>query len=107
MSQSLFHQFTADMHCWSFLIISGAITVKGYFSNYVWPFHLIDLNCTGEENNVFDCVHNQLEDYTCSGSHDASVVCQGTEKKHVQAIENNINCMTHNRQILSKNYILY
>ena len=75
----------------SFLIISGAISAKGYLIDNVWPFHLIDLNCTGEENNVFDCVHNQLENYTCLGSHDASVVCQGTEKRHVQAVQSDMN----------------
>ena len=45
-------------------------------SEYVLPFHIIDLNCTGDENNIWQCPRNNLIQYKCSQSHDAIVGCQ-------------------------------
>ena len=40
--------------------------------------HMVDLNCTGEEQTVLDCPHNNLvKDYVCKSYEDASVRCQG------------------------------
>ena len=40
------------------------------------PVHINDLNCTGNEESVFDCPHNSLA--TCSQySVDAAIICQG------------------------------
>ena len=54
----------------------GAIAAAGYYSNYVWPHNIVDLNCTGEENSFLDCSYNGLSDYVCPDSNDASVSCQ-------------------------------
>ena len=34
-----------------------------------------DLNCTGDETNIFDCPHNGIEGYSCGTYEDAYVVC--------------------------------
>ena len=57
--------------------IVGAIAASGYYTKYVWPFHIIDIKCTGEENSIWDCSFNILMNYTCLSSHDASLQCQG------------------------------
>lgn len=60
------------------ILTTGAIpVVSGSFSTNKWPFGIIDLNCTGKENNIWDCPYNGTHDYTCLWSHDASVICQG------------------------------
>ena len=60
------------------VLISGAIAGRGSFTESVWPFHIIDLNCTGGERAVWECPRNNLQSvYTCSSSNDASVICQG------------------------------
>ena len=60
-----------------YFVFLGAISTTGYFTNNIWPFHIIDINCTGEEDNIFDCTHNEIENYMCLWSHDASIVCHG------------------------------
>ena len=55
----------------------GAIAVSGYYTDYIWSFHIIDLNCTGEEDIIWNCSYNGLLDYKCLASHDASLQCQG------------------------------
>ena len=58
--------------------IVGAIPASGYYTDYVWHFSIIDLNCTGNESNIWNCPYNGISDfYTCPSSHDASVICQG------------------------------
>ena len=57
--------------------ISGAIAASGYYLDYNWPFHIIDLNCTGEEDSIWNCSYNELMEYNCPSSHDASLQCQG------------------------------
>ena len=42
---------------------------------YLFPFHFIDLNCTGSEDSVWDCPSNALTQYNCLSSHDAAVAC--------------------------------
>ena len=60
------------------ICISGAIPASGYYTDYIWPFGIIDLNCTGAEGSVFNCSYNGTVDfYSCEASHDASVICQG------------------------------
>ena len=40
--------------------------------------HIIDLNCTGSEQRLFDCPHNALVGiYSCGSTDDASLRCQG------------------------------
>ena len=38
---------------------------------------MIDLNCTGTEDSVWNCLYNGLIDYySCPHKHDASIICQ-------------------------------
>ncbi len=60
------------------LIFLGAVALSKHYLNYVWPFHIIDLNCTGIEESITDCIYNSLTEYDCPDDHDASVVCRGT-----------------------------
>ena len=60
----------------NYVTIIGAINGSGYYVDYMLPFGLIDLNCTGKESDVLDCPHNGNVGYSCSNSHDASVICQ-------------------------------
>ena len=56
---------------------SGAIAASGYYSSNSWPFGIIDLNCTGQEDTVWNCPYNgTAENYTCPSNHDASLICQ-------------------------------
>ena len=60
------------------IFIKGAIPGSGTYISYVWPFGIIDLNCTGEEDSVWNCSYNGTVDYySCSSNHDASIICQG------------------------------
>ena len=65
-----------NLDCLNYVTIIGAINGSGYYVDYTWPFGLIDLNCTGKESDVLDCPHNGNVGYSCSNSHDASVICQ-------------------------------
>ena len=59
-------------------LYTGAIAASGYYTDYHWPFGIIDLNCTGNESSIWNCTYNGTSDfYSCSSSHDASVICQG------------------------------
>ena len=58
--------------------LPGAIVLPTYYFERVWPHHIVDLNCSGHENNLWNCSHNALiNTYACSSDHDASVSCQG------------------------------
>ena len=57
--------------------ITGAIAASGYYIDYISSFHIIDVNCTGEEDSIWNCSYNVLINYTCPSSHDASLQCQG------------------------------
>ena len=62
----------------SFFLYIGAITGQGEFTESMWPFHFVDVNCSGGEMSLFECPHNNLVDsYSCHSSNDASVRCQG------------------------------
>ena len=53
-------------------ISMGHINTESYF-----PFLFIDLNCTGDEESIFNCPSNALIHYTCPYNHDAAVACHG------------------------------
>ena len=57
--------------------IVGAIAASSYYTDNTWYFHIIDLNCTGEEDSIWNCSYNGLLEYNCPLSHDASLQCQG------------------------------
>ena len=61
-----------------FTTLSGAIATRGSYTEYTWPFHIIDINCTGNERTIWDCPYNKLfHVHTCTQAQDASLRCQG------------------------------
>ena len=46
-----------------------------YYYDYYSPTYIYDLNCSGIENNIWDCPYNDNYHY-CSYYQDAAVVCQ-------------------------------
>ena len=59
----------------------GAIAATGRFTEGTLPLHVIDINCTGAEQRVLDCPHNNLVgQHACDHRQDASVRCQGISK---------------------------
>ena len=57
----------------------GAVAItSSRYSSDMKPFHIIDLNCNGTEENVFNCSHNQVTQHSCSQSYDdARIRCLG------------------------------
>ena len=45
-------------------------------SEHILPLHIIDLNCTGDENNIWQCPMNSLTQHQCWHYNDAVVGCQ-------------------------------
>ena len=55
---------------------TGAVSLPGYLAESVFPFHIIDLNCTGDEESVWDCPSNALlSQYSCNQNNDAALSC--------------------------------
>ena len=55
----------------------GAVVGRGLYTETVWPFHIIDLNCTGAETMILECSYNGLfDEYNCPSRNDASLRCQ-------------------------------
>ena len=46
-----------------------------YYINYYLPTHIFELNCTGIENNIWDCPYDDSYHY-CGRYQDAAVLCQ-------------------------------
>ena len=58
--------------------ILGAIAAHGTYTESTLPMLIIDLNCTGSEQRLFDCPHNSLVGiHSCGNGDDASLRCQG------------------------------
>ena len=55
----------------------GSQAVYRKYTEGVWPIHINDLNCTGSEESVWECLHNGIAGYSCNYWEDASVMCQG------------------------------
>ena len=54
----------------------GASALRNAYTTTNLYTNINDLNCTGNENSLWDCPQNGLTDYTCSNYDDASVICQ-------------------------------
>ena len=60
--------------------IIGAVAIHNRYSErYKWPYHIIDLNCTGNEQNIWNCSYNGLMNYKCLEYNDASISCQSND----------------------------
>ena len=62
---------------WQLLVVSillflGSKAIS-YYNEYAFPFHIIDLNCTGDEKNIWSCPSNGLT--KCRYNRDAAVSC--------------------------------
>ena len=61
----------------NFFLNSGSIAVVGTNSESVWPIFANDVNCTGDEESIWDCPQNGIAGYVCNHRQDASVICYG------------------------------
>jgi deleted-in-malignant-brain-tumors protein 1 len=68
----------------------GAFARTGSYQDNYKPNHIIDLNCNGAENNIFDCSYNDLEE--CQYNGDAYVQCPST---HMMVMMNTQLIMIH------------
>ena len=72
------HVILLQLTCVSFNCL-GALGPSAVHTSSSTPSHnIIDLNCTGQESNIFECPFNGLVGhYFCSNTSDANVYCQG------------------------------
>ena len=57
-------------------MIIGASALHNVYTEGNWYTHFKDLNCSGHEDNIFDCPYDRHTDSSCSNHDDASVICQ-------------------------------
>ena len=55
----------------------GALATTGISIDYEWPVGIYELNCTGDEATLWDCIYhtNDSVGLQCSQYNDASVSC--------------------------------
>ncbi|XP_019849591.1 PREDICTED: deleted in malignant brain tumors 1 protein-like [Amphimedon queenslandica] len=70
----------------------GAVAASGFFYPFsLWPYHMIDLNCSGTENNFLNCPYNKLSDkYNCPNTHFASIVCQSNDTQKEDCVDGDL-----------------
>ena len=56
---------------------TGAIAAVGGYIESQLSVGITDLHCNGSEASIFNCSHNNLEQYNCASRDDAGVICQG------------------------------
>ena len=60
-----------------FTTYTGAIASSAvYYTSSSLIHNIIDLNCTGNESNIFSCPYNGYTSYSCSLGRDANVFCK-------------------------------
>lgn len=72
------HVVCAQLGCGYALNVTGQ---AGLFPPGKGPIYLDDLNCTGNEENLWSCPATQEEDQDCGHKEDAGVVCSGLVQK--------------------------
>ena len=55
----------------------GAVAAVGGYTESQLSVGITDLHCNGSEASIFNCSHNNLEEYNCASRDDAGVICQG------------------------------
>ena len=56
---------------------TGAIAAVGGYTESQLSVGITDIHCNGSEASIFNCSHNNLEEYNCASRDDAGVICQG------------------------------
>ena len=64
------------MYC---ILYTGALARTGSYREYDKAFHIIDLNCNGNESSVFNCSYNNIQFHNCYDYEDAYVQCPGIQ----------------------------
>ena len=59
------------------IYLLGATPGSGYNKYSAKLFHIIDLNCNGTEDNIFNCSYNNIQQHSCYYYEDAYVQCSG------------------------------
>ena len=60
-----------------YIFFKGAIAASDSFFTDTWPVAIVQLNCTGQEKSLSDCMHLAASATNlCPSSHDSSVICQ-------------------------------
>ena len=75
-----------------FFLNSGSIAVVHRNSESVWPIFANDVNCTGDEESIWDCPQNGIAGYVCNHRQDVSVICYGKA------------CLIHRSEVLQQEY---
>lgn len=70
--------------------IPGAVAGTGSYTENVKRTHISDLHCTGNEDTLFDCSHNVINNY-CATYNDAYVTCTGQKKIKLYILLDTIN----------------
>ena len=52
-----------------------AAPLHAHYGEGTGPIWLDDLQCVGNESDIFTCVHNGIGDHNCVHNRDASVEC--------------------------------
>ena len=58
------------------VMVSGALALKGVFTERVWPLTITNITCSGIETNLLECSYSTEPLSACSVLRDASVTCQ-------------------------------
>ena len=56
-------------------IQTGSLALTNEFVDYSWPTLLFNVNCTGQESSIWQCI-SDISDNRCSDGEDTSVICQ-------------------------------
>ena len=78
---------------------------RGDWNSQIW---FDDLMCTGEESNLFDCIHRGVRNGDCNHNSDVGVVC---ERKSLQIKQKSIVLsfivLSHNKFEINGNFMVY
>ena len=55
----------------------GAVHTYNCYTEDQLSFGITDINCTGSEEHLVNCSHNNAVLYNCNSHDDAGIVCQG------------------------------
>lgn len=59
------------------LYIGATAFSNAFYGMTVGPIHVSNVECTGNETGLIDCVYDSIPSTGCDHSDDAGVLCQG------------------------------